>query len=42
MNLKNAINHGSLILQKKGIKSAKLDSEILISNLLGKKRETIF
>jgi len=42
MNLRDVINHGSSVLQKNRIKSAKLDSEILISKVLGKKRETIF
>ncbi len=41
MNLEKAIKHGTIILKKKKLKSAKLDSEILLSNVTGKKREFI-
>ena len=39
MNLENAINKGTEILKKNYIRSAKLDSEILMSKVLNKERE---
>ena len=42
MNLEKAINNGTKILEKNYIKSAKLDSEILMSKALDKDREFIF
>ena len=41
MNLEKAINYGTKILRKNFIKSAKLDSEILMSKALDKDREFI-
>ena len=41
MNIENAINHGTKILKKNSIKSAKLDSEILMSKVVGKEKEFI-
>tara|TARA_B100001057_G_C22824542_1_gene940869 strand:- start:372 stop:1226 length:855 start_codon:yes stop_codon:yes gene_type:complete len=41
MNLKSAINQGTKILEKNLIQSAKLDSEILMSKVIGKEREFI-
>ena len=41
MNLENAINRGTEILKKNYIRSAKLDSEILMSKVLGKERESL-
>ena len=41
MNLKNVINQGANILEKNSIKSARLDSEILIAKVIGNERETI-
>tara|TARA_B100000674_G_scaffold329499_1_gene275170 strand:+ start:472 stop:1317 length:846 start_codon:yes stop_codon:yes gene_type:complete len=42
MNLLNAINYGTRILQNNSIKSAKLDSEILMSSIIEKERSFIF
>ena len=42
MNLHNAINYGVKILQNSNIKSAKLDSEILMSSIIDKERLFIF
>ena len=42
MNLLNAINYGVKILQNSNIKSAKLDSEILMSSIIEKDRPFIF
>ena len=41
MNLENAINQGTKILEKNLIQSAKLDSEILMSKVICKEREFI-
>ena len=41
MNLENAINKGTEILKKNYIRSAKLDSEILMSKVLGKERVSL-
>ena len=41
MNLENAINNGTKILEKNSIKSAKLDSEILMSKVINKERKFI-
>ena len=41
MNIEKAINHGSKILEKYSIRSAKLDSEILISKVIGHERDYI-
>ena len=41
MKLENAINQGTKILKKNLIQSAKLDSEILMSKVIGKEREFI-
>ena len=41
MNLENAINYGIQILKKNSIKSAELDSEILMSKVIGKERRFI-
>ena len=41
MNIENAINHGTKILKKNNIKYAKLDSEILMSKVVGKEKEFI-
>ncbi len=41
MNIKNAINYGCDVLKKNNIKSYSLDSEILISKAINKKREFI-
>ena len=41
MNIEKAINHGSKILEKYSIRSAKLDSEILISKVMGHERDYI-
>ena len=41
MNIENAINHGTKILKKNSIKSAKSDSEILMSKVVGKEKEFI-
>ena len=42
MNLLNAINYGVKILQNSNIKTAKLDSEILMSSIIEKERSFIF
>ena len=41
MNIQNAINKANLKLKKKNIKSANLDSEILMSNVIKKDRNYI-
>ena len=41
MNIENAINKGTEILKKNYIRSAKLDSEILMSKVLKKERESL-
>ena len=41
MNIENAINKGTEILKKNYIRSAKLDSEILMSKVLNKERESL-
>jgi len=41
MNLENAINNGTKILEKNSIKSAQLDSEILMSKVINKERKFI-
>tara|TARA_B100000902_G_scaffold131945_1_gene130700 strand:- start:1958 stop:2812 length:855 start_codon:yes stop_codon:yes gene_type:complete len=41
MNIETAITHGTKILKKNSIQSAILDSEILMSKILGKDREFI-
>ena len=41
MNTLDLLNKGSKKLKYKGIKSSKIDSEILLSNILGKSRENI-
>ena len=41
MNIEKAINHGSKILEKYNIRSAKLDSEILLSKVIGHERDYI-
>ena len=39
MNTLDLLNKGSKKLKYKGIKSSQIDSEILLSNILGKSRE---
>ena len=41
MNTLDLLNNGSKKLKYKGIKSSQIDSEILLSNILGKSRENI-
>ena len=41
MNIQTAINEGSLLLKRNNIKSSLLDSEILMAEVLNKKREYI-
>ena len=41
MNALDLLNNGSKKLKYKGIKSSQIDSEILLSNILGKSRENI-
>jgi release factor glutamine methyltransferase len=41
MNTLDLLNKGSKKLKYKGIKSSQIDSEILLSNILGKSRENI-
>ena len=41
MNVLELINSGSLLLQKQNIHTHRLDSEILLSKVLNKKREQI-
>ena len=41
MNTSDLLNKGSKKLKYKGIKSSQIDSEILLSNILGKSRENI-
>ena len=41
MNTSDLLNKGSKKLKYKGIKSSQIDSEILLSNILGRSRENI-
>ena len=41
MNIHLAIEEGTITLKKNYIETAKLDSEILLANVLGSKREYI-
>ena len=41
MKIENALNHGTKILEKYNIKSAKLDSEILLSKVINEERDFI-
>ena len=42
MNINEALNQGANILRNNLIKSAQLDSEILMSKVLNKRKEYIF
>ena len=39
MNIQNAINNASIFLKKSNIKSAMIDSEIILSNVVQKDRK---